>query len=274
MKINLSSSRIKNHLVTQLLQREVLKKIPSVEQLHQNLFLQKSICDRTLNLLHWILIGNPAKLKLSSISKSNFDKILDGAKDQPDFIFRVQNKRSQNWSEHQLHYGYHGSKCENIHSILNHGLQQHLNQNCLFGEGIYLSTDSRVSLGYAKPGSSWVKSSLGDKLGVVLLVKVKDDPNCVKLHKAHVPGSEGGEVPETYIIVRNNELVQTEYLLVYCHNKREEAVKKETNAIIKWMNEHKMWVILLAYVFVLIGVGVGNSPHFNRFLRKIGIYKY
>jgi len=41
--------------------------------------------------------------------------------------------------------------------------------------------------------------------------------------------------------------------------------------IIKWISEHKYPLILALYAFVLLCVGMANSPQFRRFLRRRGI---
>lgn len=43
-------------------------------------------------------------------------------------------------------FAYHGTRFYNIYSILNYGLQQHLNKTGLFGEGLYFAQELDVSL--------------------------------------------------------------------------------------------------------------------------------
>jgi poly [ADP-ribose] polymerase 16 len=38
-------------------------------------------------------------------------------------------------------FAYHGTRFYNIYSILNYGLQQHLNKTGLFGEGLYFADE-------------------------------------------------------------------------------------------------------------------------------------
>jgi len=46
-------------------------------------------------------------------------------------------------------YAFHGTKSENMFSILQHGLINNLNERAAFGEGTYLSTEIDVALGFA-----------------------------------------------------------------------------------------------------------------------------
>ena len=46
-------------------------------------------------------------------------------------------------------YAFHGTKSENMYSILQHGLINNLNERAAFGEGTYLSTEIDVALGFA-----------------------------------------------------------------------------------------------------------------------------
>lgn len=50
-------------------------------------------------------------------------------------------------------------------------------QNSLFGEGTYLSGELSVSMPYAPTGKSWEKSSLGDRLSVIAVAEIIDDPS-------------------------------------------------------------------------------------------------
>ena len=84
-------------------------------------------------------------------------------------------------------------------------------QVSLFGEGIYLSEDLGVCLTYSSRGVGWTRSQLGNSVSCLALAQVIDHPS-VKLHtddseRGTVEGSEGGRVPDKYIVVRNNELL-------------------------------------------------------------------
>ncbi len=38
--------------------------------------------------------------------------------------------------------------------------------------------------------------------------------------RAHIAGSMGGEVPEKYYVIRNNEMMRVKYLMVYAASKQ------------------------------------------------------
>ncbi len=84
--------------------------------------------------------------------------------------------------DRKTHFAYHGSPAENFHSILSHGLQQHLNKNALFGEGVYLSQELGVALGYCKDGRGWEGAErMGAAVSAVVLCEVIDHVD-VKMH--------------------------------------------------------------------------------------------
>lgn len=43
--------------------------------------------------------------------------------------------------EDETKFAYHGTRFYNVFSILNLGLQQHLNKQALFGEGLYFAQE-------------------------------------------------------------------------------------------------------------------------------------
>ena len=116
---------------------------------------------------------------------------------------------------------YHGTALENFHSILRNGFLNHFNTTALFGEGTYLSSDLSVCMGFNRAGTSWAHSQFGTKLSCVAVCQVVKHPT-VKL-----PGTTtdpdvdrastiGGEkIPDTYVIVPNNDHIRTRYVFIY-----------------------------------------------------------
>lgn len=214
-----------------------LAAIPNLVHLRHLLASNTNITASTINLIHWILFENPLDLKLQLVSKSEYDGILalpslhertkmtgQSPKEapKPTHIFKVKNSKSVRWSqnsESKTMFAFHGSKVENFHSILSHGLQQHLTKNALFGQGIYLSTDLSMCMNYSQIGQGWSQSSICQQFSCVLMCEVQDHPE-VKIHtkdpsRGQLKDSMGGKVPEKYLIVRNNDMIQNRYLLVY-----------------------------------------------------------
>jgi poly [ADP-ribose] polymerase 16 len=99
--------------------------------------------------LEWLLMNED--IRLTTVDRSRFDRILEkpGPYNRtlnglPTFIFEVTRRpnstveqKFQKYSEEfGTEFAFHGSKTSNFYSILNHGLNQHLNKQSLFGEGI------------------------------------------------------------------------------------------------------------------------------------------
>lgn len=217
---------------------------------------------------------------------------------RPQYIFEVvhHNESSserafrENLSHFQSCYAYHGSKVFNFYSILNYGLQQHLNQTALFGEGIYLSEELHVSEMFAPTGAGWPKSTLGRHLACIAICEYINDPAFVKTQEEN----KSAELPEKYILVQNNDLVQVRYLLVYS-NKRQlqptgtipqwneigEPVRRSVQPLrgpyARWMWANRGWLTAAAYFGLLVFVGWLNSrnahymKHYMKqmFLQKI-----
>ena len=82
---------------------------------------------------------------------------------------------------------------------------------------------------YSIYGSGWQSSALGKRLSCVAVCQVLDHPGvkCTvqsqtspnnslpSRSRARARNSLGGDVPERYYVVTNNELVRVKYLLVY-----------------------------------------------------------
>ncbi|XP_041772703.1 protein mono-ADP-ribosyltransferase PARP16-like [Anopheles merus] len=235
----------------------VLETIPPVADLPAGL---AALDEQTVGLLHWILCRQ-ARPALRTVPKAQHDEVLAKCPcyakyAQPSHIFEVvyreTNSSERAFQDHatefRTRHAFHGSRLFNFHSILHYGLQQHLNKVSLFGEGIYLSAELQVSQMFSPNGSGWSRSTLGTHLACIALCEYVDNPNYVKSQEetqqlpgtgegttAHAtPSSDGpsaimstsftgnGSFPERYILVKNNELVQVRYLLLY-------GTTKETN---------------------------------------------
>merc|ERR1712107_424984 len=80
-----------------------------------------------------------------------------------------------------------------------------------------------------------------------------DHPTQVNLHsedaRGEVEGSEGGRLPDMYVVVRNNELLKIRYIMIYRHESS--AVKTERGIISTWVGQNRMLLLLLAYAAML-----------------------
>lgn len=95
-------------------------------------------------------------------------------------------------------------------------------QTSLFGNGTYLSSDLNVSILYSKFGEGWKLSVLGEKLSCIAVCEIIDHPDVKRAvegpqqrSRARAENSEGGDVPEKYFVVTNNQLIRVKYILVY-----------------------------------------------------------
>ena len=101
-----------------------------------------------------------------------------------------------------------------------------LEQNALFGEGIYLSEDLAITMPYTISGKIWKNSIFGQKLSCVAVCEILDHPG-VKCQvqdsksstqlrqRARATNSQAGDVPEKYFVVTNSELVRLKFILVF-----------------------------------------------------------
>ena len=85
-------------------------------------------------------------------------------------------------------------------------------------------------------------------------------------HRARVKNSEGGEVPEKYYVVTNNDMVRVRYVLVYAHGRRSAPAGSE---LLRSARKHKQLLAMVFYVFLLIAIGLYNSKWFQAFCRRM-----
>ena len=84
---------------------------------------------------------------------------------------------------------------------------------------------------YSNYGQGWKNSAIGDKISCVAVCEILDHPDvkCTVNSKdsnerqnrsrARARNSEGGDVPERYYVVTNNQVVRVKYVLVYAEKK-------------------------------------------------------
>lgn len=258
----------------------VVSKLPSLAHVAKE---GSALTNQQSEFLHWVLDSKNFTLKrLEKSSMSTIKSLTEQCVSvpEPNYIFEVvhSEQADEKFVEIQqgrkLMYGYHGTRIDNFHSILHHGLQGHLSKNALFGEGTYLSSELSVSMPYAPAGSAWDHSKIGDRLSCIAVCEMIDDAS-VKCqskevngetvrNRAHVRGSLGGEIPEKYYVVRNNEMMRIKYVLVYA----EKSKPKWTSSWKSWMFQHKFAMMVLCYVLLLMFVGLYNSRNFQYYVRK------
>lgn len=242
-----------------------------------------------IDLVYWVLI-QLKEPKLKTVSKSAFDKILKLVPSEifaqrPNYIFEIAygsiSPAEVKWQAvkegFSTMFAYHGSRLDNFHSIIYHGLQQHMNKNSLFGQGIYLSSELLVSLPYSPNGYGWGKSILGSELSTVALCEMVDHPtiNCQSEGETGdksipVTSNNRGEVPHKYYVVSNSDLVRVRYLLVYSRAPPLPYIRPEQHgSIMGWMAEHKLITVILGYALMLASVGLSNNQYVRRCYRLL-----
>eukprot|EP00736_Rhodelphis_marinus_P010384 Rmarinus@m.20111 len=170
---------------------------------------------------------------------------------------------------------FHGSKAENWYPILHRGLRNLSNSPlrrtaAAFGEGIYLSEELKVSLGYSNQTHMWTKSLLGDKIGIVAVCEVINHPDI-----RHGRRRTDEETPETYLIVERDELVRVTQLLVYITGMpraltevRTGGVSATVDRIRQLGRRHGFKAIIVAYLVILIVAAALRSRAVWRFIRR------
>jgi len=262
-----------------------LARLPSLEDVRRGLKENSvTLSVKLQKLLLWVFGGG---LRLRCLSKTEAEGVMNlpgrdspssnsASHPQPHVVLEVQGPGLASWeervsSESNL-WAFHGSRLDNFHSILNFGLQQHRNKVSLFGEGIYLARDLGVCLAYSHRGQTWQKSALGNSISAVAVAQVVDHPTQVNLHSAdargEVEGSEGGRLPDMYVVVRNNELLKIRYIMIYRHETS--ALRAGGGIIAAWVGQNRMLLLLLAYAAMLALIGLANSQWVKRWLRKRG----
>uniref|UniRef100_A0A8C5UC85 Poly [ADP-ribose] polymerase n=1 Tax=Malurus cyaneus samueli TaxID=2593467 RepID=A0A8C5UC85_9PASS len=242
--------------------KELLESVPNTEK-------------RMWDLFSWIVSSKV--FMIQSIKKQEYEKIQEltgmsgAAVPAPDYLFEIvycdqmNTKFAETKGERDLIYAFHGSRLENFHSILHHGLHCHLNRTSLFGEGTYLTSDLSLALLYSPHGLGWQRSALGSILSCVAFCEIIDHPDVkcqvkkkdseqIDRKRARVKNSEGGDVPQKYFVVTNNQLLRVKYLLVYS--------QKQPSNESSWLYTHRFAVMMMLYLLLLIVIGASNSPTF------------
>ncbi|GLG99730.1 Protein mono-ADP-ribosyltransferase PARP16 [Gryllus bimaculatus] len=277
--------------------REVVDKTPALPVLLQHLHDPDVYHTNpvVIDLLTWVL-AHFKDYHLKSVQKKEFNLVLNQVHCEtpvqpPNFIFQLNSTSNSvqeiRWEDlrkgRKTLFAFHGSRLENFHSILHHGLQQHLTKNALFGRGIYLSSELSVSLPYSPMGYGWGRSLLGDQMSCVALCEMIDHPD-VKCqseasdkNRALNTDSIGGEVPKKYYVVVNSDLVRVRHLLVYCRRtsgKRYTSCilllnRERSSSLLNWLGNHKLLTFILGYIVLLASVGLSNNHYVQRYYKML-----
>uniref|UniRef100_A0A8C1CFL4 Poly [ADP-ribose] polymerase n=1 Tax=Cyprinus carpio carpio TaxID=630221 RepID=A0A8C1CFL4_CYPCA len=246
--------------------------------------------DRHLALVHWVLSSKSFAVK--ALQKEEFARLSQLTQSEgisapapapaPDFVFELQycdvlnTKFERTRAGRELIYAFHGSRLENFHSIIHNGLHCHLNKTSLFGEGTYLTSDLSMAILYSPHGNGWRESVLGPLISCVALCEIIDHPDVkcqvkkkdsesIDRKRLRARNSEGGEVPEKYFVVTNNELLRVKYLLVYSQRRYRSRHAQGTS----WLVRHHFAIMMGLYLLLLIFIGAFNSSAFQSFWHRM-----
>uniref|UniRef100_A0A1B6LZ22 Poly [ADP-ribose] polymerase n=1 Tax=Graphocephala atropunctata TaxID=36148 RepID=A0A1B6LZ22_9HEMI len=266
---------------------EAVEAVPAFAQLETCI---RSLPKISVRLLHWLLVDlkDPS---LTTVNKSEVAAVMglvpcELVAPPPALVLRVEPRPGSaaggRWTEqrqqHGSLYAFHGSRVENFHSILQHGLQQHLTKHAMFGQGVYLSSELLVCLPYSRTGLGWSHSLLGNVLSVVALCELLDHPSVScqtegeeAKSRARPDDSIAGEVPHKLYVVPNSDLLRLRYLLVYKAPSHQQ-LNHPSSAMTLWFRRNKMAVSLLVYAVMLASIGLSRSNTFARVWRQLCNY--
>ncbi|XP_012254239.1 protein mono-ADP-ribosyltransferase PARP16 [Athalia rosae] len=243
-----------------------------------------------VDLLYWVLVRLRDPI-IKSVNKDCYESVLRRVPSEmsvaaPNLIFQVASAKhspsEERWKvtshRHTTFYAYHGSRLENFHSIIHHGLQQSMCKKCMFGKGVYLSSELGVSLPYSPMGYGWGASVLGSELSCIALCELINHPDVKRGDSGDAASNTrtdtiGGTVPDKYYLLINSDLVRVRYLLVYCQD-LSSSRDKDRRGLIGWFKRHKLLTFVIGYVVLLASVGLSHNKYvekyYRSFIQKVG----
>lgn len=265
-----------NHLIA------TVESLPSLPEWRSKI---KKFNSDQLSLIYWFFVHKNYELEYTM--DINHDKLKEMSKftenfSKPTHVFEVKynadkTKRFELLKE-QLRQKtppesnspltsicYHGTRLDNVYSILHMGLLSHFSKNALFGEGTYLSQEPSLSLHYSPANKTWDESVIGQRMSTLLVAETINDPTHVKTGiNEDEKVKNNSSVPDKYFIVSNNDYVRVKYVLVYA----EKAKPKRKNKFLQLFSDNKFALLLMAYSLLLGFIGLMNSRTFNKYLKQ------
>lgn len=266
--------------------KRVVQSLPTLPEWRTKI---KNFNEDQLSLIYWFFVHKDYTLEFTNeVSQEKLKELskYTEAFTKPTHVFEVKYNEEKNLKFEQLKNqlaekmtgsssttstNFHGTRMDNIYSILHMGLLAHFSKNALFGEGTYLSQEPSLSLHYSPANKTWSKSVIGQRMSCLLVTETINDPNHVKTGINENPDpnlKSKSNVPDKYYVVQNNEYVRVKYLLVYA----EKAKPKRNNKLLQLLNENKFALLLLAYSLLLGFIGLMNSRTFHKYM-KISYHK-
>lgn len=265
---------------------ELLADVKSLPGARELVRLRPGEGDHHLALVHWILSSKSFAVK--TLEKEEYAQLCNLTKSEgfstpaPDFLFEIEYNDQMNArfertrAGRETFYAFHGSRLENFHSIIHNGLHCHLNKNSVFGEGTYLTSDLSMAVLYSPHSSGWRESLLGPLLSCVALCEVIDHPDVkcqvkkkdseiIDRQRSRAKNSEGGDVPQKYFVVTNNQLLRVKYMLVYSQRRHLLRNSRSTS----WLLRHHFAIMMTLYILLLVLIGAFNSTYFVSLWNKL-----
>ncbi|XP_064785240.1 protein mono-ADP-ribosyltransferase PARP16-like isoform X1 [Oncorhynchus masou masou] len=265
---------------------ELLSDVSSLPGVRELVRLRPGEADHHLALTHWVLSSKSFAVK--TLQKDEYAKLCNLTESEgistpvPDFLFELEYcdqmnaKFEKTRAGRDLFYAFHGSRLENFHSIIHNGLHCHLNKTSLFGEGTYLTSDLSMAVLYSPHGNGWRDSLLGPLLSCVAVCEVIDHPDVkcqvkrkdsetIDRQRSRARNSEGGEVPQKYFVVTNNQLLRVKYLLVYSQRRHLSRHSRGRS----WLVRHHFAIMMSLYLLLLVFIGAFNSTTFLSFWNRL-----
>jgi ubiquitin-protein ligase len=182
----------------------------------------------TYELVRFILVGNKIILKANNLLDSSDMILISGDKPESlskEALSEYQKKAINSIVQYKVEhtalvedrfqsgktiYLYHGSRAENWYSIMSNGIKtgsknKYFLNGAAYGQGIYLSNDINLSLGYssgAVNGYSRVVSA-EDKIMILAIFQVIDNPKWQKTDNIFVVDDEDALILR-YLLVFND----------------------------------------------------------------------
>jgi len=100
------------------------------------------------------------------------------------------------------------------------------------------------------------------------------DSNRIHRSRSFIKGSEGGQIPDKYFVVRNDDLLRVKYLLVHAPNARKGLIRQLTTGskvahrnsrqgtLSQLVRRHQFTLVMLVYLLVLAIISLFNSRFF------------
>lgn len=276
-----------------------------------------------LNIVYWLMCHRNFSLEFANVDQERLRELVKYEHDfsKPTHMFEIKYSEEKErkfeaiknvtrdtlGTDSVTSMSFHGTRMDNLYSILHTGLLAHLNKNGVFGEGTYLSQEPSVSLHYSPSCKTWEKSLIGQRMSCMLVCETINDPKHVKIgvndqQSSATSSSSSSETSNTANSQpnnSNNDNINSNNIGNNCSNKKknsnnnnnnipekyfivknndyvrikylliysERTKTKRQNKIVQFLNENRFLLLLISYSLLLLFVGLLNSRVFHKYVR-------